>query len=154
MAEIKIYVDGASRGNPGEAAVGIVVLKEGRVVLEHSEYLGQTTNNVAEYKAVQRALEIVKASSDDQIVVCSDSALVVNQLLGRWQIRNSELEKLNSTIQILLSMFSHWPILRKIPRDEVYLRRADELANRILNYGGSCDIRMRRTTTETHSPLS
>jgi len=137
MAEkyCKIYVDGACRGNPGPGSIGIVVLKDEGIAMEHSEYLGQTTNNAAEYTAVQRALELIRVSPNYQIVIFSDSALVVNQILGRWKINDPTLKSLNSTIQILLSMFSHRPILKKLPRNEAYLRRADELANQILDYG-------------------
>lgn len=91
-----INTDGGSRGNPGIAGYGVVIAAEdGRVVFEASEYLGTATNNVAEYSAVVDGLQtIADAGVDGEVVVRADSKLVVEQLSGRWKIKNPEMREL------------------------------------------------------------
>ena len=93
--KLYLYTDGGSRGNPGPAAIGIVIADEkGRILEEHGEYLGTKTNNEAEYYAVIKALELAKKFLPREVVITLDSQLVVNQLKGKYKIRKKHLQEL------------------------------------------------------------
>lgn len=93
--ELKIYIDGASRGNPGPAGIGIVVENfEGKVIHTYRKYIGKATNNVAEYKALIEALRIAKSLGGEELWIYSDSDLLVNQLNERYRVKNETLRKL------------------------------------------------------------
>jgi ribonuclease HI len=104
---VRVACDGGARGNPGPAAIGAVVtaVDDGRVLATVSEYIGETTNNVAEYRAViaglQRAADLGAGSVD----VRADSLLVVNQLLGRWKVKQAHLVPLHREARDLLGRF-------------------------------------------------
>lgn len=126
--ELVVEADGGSRGNPGVAAGGSVVLDPvtGEVLAELGVYVGITTNNVAEYTGmmagVRRALEI---APDAELYVRLDSKLVVEQMSGRWKIKNAALAELAAQARELLTgtpVRFEW-----IPRAEN--SRADRLAN-------------------------
>lgn len=95
-----IYADGGARGNPGPAAIGVVIQIPGGEIKQYSEAIGETTNNVAEYKAVIFALKKAKAllggekASEAEIEIKSDSELVVNQVRGEYKIKNEDLQPL------------------------------------------------------------
>ena len=97
--KIIIFTDGGARGNPGPAGIGAVIQDEhGKVVKEVSAYIGETTNNFAEYEALVRALEEAKkifgeALREMQIEVCMDSELVVRQLEGLYKVKEPALKK-------------------------------------------------------------
>nr|NLD41065.1 reverse transcriptase-like protein [Actinomycetales bacterium] len=96
MTHFLVNTDGGSRGNPGPAGFGFVVTDDrGGVLLERAGFLGRATNNVAEYMAVVVALEeIAAADPSARVTVRADSKLVVEQLSGRWKIKNAELQQL------------------------------------------------------------
>ena len=98
-----LYTDGASRGNPGPAAIGAVIRDSKGVVLARiSRRIGKTTNNQAEYHAVIAALSNSKITSvDESIDICSDSQLIINQLNRRWNIKEDHLRKLAEQIWLL-----------------------------------------------------
>ena len=85
--EVTVSFDGASRGNPGRAAIGVVVLENGIPVREIGETIGVATNNVAEYRALLRGLEEAAALGARAVRIQSDSELVVRQLSGRYQVK-------------------------------------------------------------------
>jgi ribonuclease HI len=119
------YVDGASRGNPGPAGAGIVRVSDGRVVDERTEYLGETTNNVAEYEAVYLALaEAVKLGLDD-VEIRMDSELVYHQLTGRYKIKDKKLVDLYLRISRIRDSIQQLKF-RHVPRKE---NLADRVAN-------------------------
>jgi ribonuclease HI len=90
---IRTNSDGGARGNPGPGAIGVVIRKDGKIVKEYKSAIGKTTNNVAEYKAVIKALEL--ASKFGQEITCYlDSELVVKQLRGEYQVKNAKLKSL------------------------------------------------------------
>lgn len=91
-----VNTDGGSRGNPGPAGYGAVIVdNDGELVMEISVFLGTATNNVAEYSAVVDALETIAAhGGDENVVVRADSKLVVEQLSGRWKIKHPEMQQL------------------------------------------------------------
>ena len=91
MKTIDIYCDGGSRGNPGPAASGSVVVEDGKVVATKAEYLGITTNNQAEYRAVLLGLELMKEFKTTSAHFYLDSQLVVRQIQGRYKVKDPGL---------------------------------------------------------------
>jgi ribonuclease HI len=129
--EISIHADGASRGNPGEAGAGVVFADErGKTLKEWKSYLGQTTNNVAEYRAVLLALEKASALGAESVIINMDSELVVRQLSGEYKVREPHLKALHQKALELLKGFRRYR-LRHVPREEN--RRADQLANEAID---------------------
>ena len=129
----KVYIDGASRGNPGPSGIGVVVLdEEDRLLLEHYEFLGSSyTNNQAEYVALVRALEICSTIFPKGVIhVFSDSELLVRQLTGCYKVRSRNLRELFRSVKRKEKSFSriyyHY-ISRELNK------RADELANRAID---------------------
>ncbi len=92
---LKIYTDGASRGNPGEAAAAAVIYdQEDRLLEEHSRYLGQTTNNVAEYQALLLGLKRAQEMGAAQVEIFADSQLMVKQMQGQYRVKHPGLKPL------------------------------------------------------------
>ncbi len=127
---VTIRVDGASRGNPGPAGIGVVVEADGAPLAEVWEYLGETTNNVAEYRALLRGLDEAQKLSPGEIVVLSDSELLVRQLTGVYKVKAAHLKALNAEAGARLRAFPAARILH-VRREEN--RRADLLANRAID---------------------
>ncbi len=137
-----IYTDGGARGNPGRAAVGIVIKTEnGEVLQEIFRTIGVTTNNVAEYTAVVAALEwlknnkqIYKSTNLQIIQFYLDSVLVVNQLNGKFKVKDSQLRELLLKIRMLEQEVGGQIYYTSIPREKNW--QADALVNRALdNFG-------------------
>ena len=125
--DITVRVDGASRGNPGPSGAGAVVeFGDGRAPRELCSYLGETTNNVAEYSALLLALEEAARHAVSSITVRSDSELLVRQLRGEYKVRAEHLRPLHTEACRRLRVFPAVRILH-VPREEN--RRADSLAN-------------------------
>ena len=97
--------DGGSRGNPGPAAIGALVRNDDSIIEMHSEKIGKATNNVAEYKALIKALGLAVKQTKDEVICILDSELVVKQLLGEYQVHNQELLKLFLQVQKLQENF-------------------------------------------------
>ena len=128
-----VYCDGASRGNPGRAAMGAVVIDPtGKVRHEVSESLGVTTNNVAEYRGLIAGLEAALALGARRVEVRMDSELIVRQAIGRYRVRNPGLIPLHNRLLALRSRFDE-VVFRHVPRGEN--KRADALANQALDRG-------------------
>ncbi|MDQ7820868.1 MAG: ribonuclease HI family protein [Armatimonadota bacterium] len=126
-----LMVDGASRGNPGPAAIGVVVADaRGRVVREIGEFIGQATNNVAEYRALLRALEEARALGAESVDVRSDSELLVSQLRGTYRVKSPDLGPLYLEAVRLLRSFTRYTVT-KVPRGQN--AAADALANQALD---------------------
>jgi len=125
---VKVVVrpDGACRGNPGPAGIGVVVEDaSGRVLVEVSEPIGHATNNVAEYRALLRGLEEARRLGAREVEVRTDSELVARQLLGRYRVRDPHLKELFDAVQRSLAAFDRAAV-RAVPRAEN--ERADRLA--------------------------
>lgn len=94
--DIKVFTDGGARGNPGPAALGVVVTTTDEQILDSfGRYLGETTNNQAEYQAVIAALEHIKQYNPRRATFHIDSELVVKQLNGQYKVKNAELKPLH-----------------------------------------------------------
>lgn len=130
-ARVIAYADGASRGNPGPAAIGIVLLdEEGRELHRSARRLGRATNNQAEYRAAVAALEAALGLGASEVELRMDSELVVRQLRGRYKVRNPRLIPLYKRVLDLRSRFAAFAI-RYVSRAEN--RLADALANQALD---------------------
>ncbi len=126
-----IHTDGGARGNPGPAAVGVVIQdSQGNILKEVGKYLGKATNNQAEYQAVILALEEAKKMQADQIDFYLDSELVVEQLNRRYKIKDQTLGSLFIKIWNLKSQFRQVNFFH-IPREQN--KRADAIVNQVLD---------------------
>jgi len=124
---LRLYTDGASRGNPGEAGAGIVVLDDrGREMIAQGKYLGTCTNNVAEYQALLLGLTEASRIGDGTIDIFLDSQLIVRQIQGVYRVKSSDLQPLFAQVKELLSSFADFTVSH-IPREQN--KRADQLAN-------------------------
>lgn len=131
--KVFIYTDGASRGNPGASAIGIIVFDENRnEVARHAECIGEGTNNQAEYKALIKGLELATAHCRKEIVCFLDSELVVRQLSGMYAIKNQELKRLFFILKSKEDAFSK-VTYNHTRRTNRYISMADNLANKALN---------------------
>jgi probable phosphoglycerate mutase len=133
-----LYADGGSRGNPGASGAGAIVRNEkGETVVEVSEFLGHTTNNVAEYTAVLRALEKLSVllgseAKDTEVLARMDSMLVVRQMKGEWKLKHPGLKPLAARVHDLALLF------KSVEFEHVYRdfnKDADRLANEAMDRG-------------------
>ena len=125
-----IHIDGASRGNPGDAAYAVVIALSGRPPIEESGVLGKETNNVAEYTALIKALEKAKHLGLRRLHIHSDSELVVKQVKGEYKIKNDDLKWLADEARGLMKDFAS-VTLTHVRREQN--KRADELCNQALD---------------------
>ena len=128
---IEIYTDGASRGNPGPGSYAYVIVADDEILQDDAGYLGTTTNNKAEYEAIIHALDYMADHEGQEATLYSDSKLVINQVHGKWQVKDNALEQRHERVQQLLTdidvAFSH------VPRNTRYVERADALCNKVLD---------------------
>jgi len=126
-----LHVDGGARGNPGPAAIGVVIsTPEGEVLDELAETIGVATNNVAEYQGLLRGLERARALGATEVDIINDSELVARQLIGAYKVKHPAMKPLYAEAMAALREFDRWSI-RSVPRAEN--ARADELVNRALD---------------------
>ncbi len=131
MSHLTVNVDGGARGNPGPAAIGVVLRDgEGQVLEEVGETIGEATNNVAEYRALLRGIELAKAHSASDLELIGDSELVVRQVEGRYKVKNAGMKDLHAEVVRLLRDFDVWSI-RHVRRGEN--GDADRLVNEALD---------------------
>ena len=127
MSTLIVWTDGAARGNPGPAGAGAhLTTPEGDVVGEIAEGLGETTNNVAEYTAAIRGLERAAELGATDVVLRSDSQLLINQLTGRYRVKSEHLQPLYRRLRELVRGFERVRF-EHVPRERN--READRLAN-------------------------
>lgn len=132
MARFTVNVDGGARGNPGPAAIGVVLRDaDGQVVEAVGETIGKATNNVAEYRALLRGVELAAAHGATDLELIGDSELVVRQIEGRYKVRNADLKELHAQARAALAGLDNWSI-RHVRRDAN--GDADELVNEALDH--------------------
>lgn len=127
---LKVFTDGASKGNPGKAAIGILINDENdSELIAYKEYIGKATNNVAEYKAFLKSLELLKTFNGniDKVEFFADSELMVKQLNGQYKVKDANLNVLYNETRNLLSHLNITHTINYIPRTENKI--ADKLAN-------------------------
>ena len=132
--KVVVHVDGGARGNPGPAAIGVVVSSPGGEVLDEvSEPIGVATNNVAEYRALLRGLERAHALGAREVEIVNDSELVARQVTGAYKVKHAAMKPLHAGAMAALRDFDRWQI-RSVPRADN--ARADELVNEALDAEG------------------
>lgn len=118
MSRAIVNFDGGSRGNPGPAAIGVVVRDKGGAVLQEvGEKIGEATNNVAEYRALLRGIELAAAHGVSELELIGDSQVVVRQVDGRYKVKNAGLKELHAEAKKALTGFDSWSI-REVRRGE------------------------------------
>lgn len=128
---VKVFTDGASRGNPGPAAIGVVFYDSTDTLLaEHKEVLGEQTNNYAEYMAVIRAMEICKEKSVSKVDFYCDSQLLVKQMLGEYKVKAPQIKPLYEKARSLSQSFTKVGFFH-VRRE--FNKEADALANQALD---------------------
>lgn len=126
-----INIDGAARGNPGHAGIGAVVRDEsGSVLLSVSEYIGETTNNIAEYSALIFSLQAVSEFNPNELRIFSDSELLVHQINGEYKVKNQNLKVYFGRAKDLLQAYRGIKV-RHIERAKN--KEADQLANKAID---------------------
>lgn len=130
---LEMYCDGASRGNPGKASIGVSILKDGIEVLTISRTIGISTNNVAEWTALISGLEACSTMNEDTITVYLDSELVVKQFRGEYKTKHPDLIPLKEKAKALGNQCNNLEV-RHVRREKN--KRADELANAALDNDG------------------
>jgi len=129
--KVVVHVDGGARGNPGPAAIGVVISDPGGEVLDEvAEAIGVATNNVAEYRALLRGVERARALGATEVEIVNDSELVAKQLTGAYKVKHAAMKPLYAQAIAALGAFDGWRI-RSVPRAEN--ARADELVNEALD---------------------
>ncbi|MGZ4195751.1 MAG: ribonuclease HI family protein [Solirubrobacteraceae bacterium] len=126
-----VNVDGGARGNPGPAAIGVVVSDlDGTVIDEVAERIGVATNNVAEWRALLKGIERARALGAREVELISDSELVARQLTGAYKVKHESMKPLHAEALAALRGFDSWRI-RNVRR--AHNARADELVNEALD---------------------
>jgi len=132
--KIYLYVDGAARGNPGPAGIGAVLFDENKKrIKDFYKFLGNATNNIAEYNALIYGLQEALAIGAKEVVVNLDSELVVLQLKGEYRVKNSKLRPLFEQAVHMLDKLDKIEV-KHIDRKEN--KEADKLANKAINLSG------------------
>ena len=120
--------DGGSRGNPGRGAIGTIIRDEEKILKRHGEKIGTCTNNMAEYLALIKALELASEFTKDEITSFLDSELVVRQVLGKYEVRNGKLRPLHLKVLELTKNFRRVYYVH-VPRDDRFQKIADGILN-------------------------
>jgi ribonuclease HI len=131
--KVVVHVDGGARGNPGPAGIGVVVSSEnGDVLRELGERIGPATNNVAEYRALLRGIEVARELGASDVELVNDSELIAKQLTGEYRVKHPAMRPLFDEAIEALRGFHSWSI-RSVPRAQN--ADADALVNQALDAG-------------------
>jgi ribonuclease HI len=135
---LTIFIDGASRGNPGPAGIGVAIFdSKGGSLAEESAYIGRATNNVAEYRALVQALEKAVEMGASRVMIMTDSELLYRQMRGIYRVRDAKLISLFRQAVSLAKEFQGFQLCH-IPRRET--EKADSLANHALDQSLSSEM--------------
>ena len=127
---LEIFTDGASSGNPGPAAIGVVIKENGKTVKTIAKDIGTATNNIAEYTALIFALQEALVQRATKISVFTDSELLYKQVIGKYKIKNAQLKLFFEQVQHLLTGFKVFTI-QHVPREQN--KEADRLAQKAIH---------------------
>ncbi len=131
MQKVIIHTDGGARGNPGPAGIGVVIAdEEGNILKEVSEYIGETTNNQAEYKALIAGLEQAQELGATEVAIFMDSELIVKQVKQEYKVKNADLAPLFVQVWNALQSFKAYTITHV---ERAKNKRADALVNEALD---------------------
>jgi ribonuclease HI len=133
-----IWTDGASRGNPGPASIGVMIKNADKKTLAaKGQVIGRRTNNVAEWEAVRYALECAVHLRAKKVHLRADSQLVIRQLTGEYRVKNEDLRPIYEAVKTLEARIAKGVVYEHVPREEN--READHLANVALDEAGDVD---------------
>jgi ribonuclease HI len=129
--KLVINTDGGARGNPGHAGIGLVIKSDtGEIVYQYGAYIGETTNNVAEYKALIKALEESVHLGGSDLLIQMDSELIVKQMQGIYKIKEPTLKLLAEEVKSLLKQFEKYEF-KHVRRE--FNKEADALVNQAID---------------------
>jgi ribonuclease HI len=129
---LKIYTDGAARGNPGPAASAFLLISGEEIIQKDAIYIGKSTNNTAEYKAIVYALKAAQKIHTGRLQIYTDSILAANQITGKWKINYPHLLNLVKEISLLMKNFQQVDIFH-VKRNHPYIQKCDQLCNERLD---------------------
>ncbi len=132
---LEIYVDGASRGNPGPAAWAYIFVNDGDIIDQKSEYIGRNTNNTAEYSAIINALKNAEDKSRWTIKVYSDSQLAIRQINKEYKIHKEHISKLYNEVYNLCQKYTKVEFFH-VNRNNPFIQQCDTLCNKCLDENG------------------
>lgn len=134
--KVRVYSDGGARGNPGPAAIGVLICDEkGEELEEHQETIGDATNNIAEYTAVIVGLELARKLGAKEIDYFVDSELVARQLSGKYRVKTPHILSLFNQVKASEKNFKR-VTFTQIPRTHEKIRHVDKLVNQALDFAG------------------
>ena len=133
--KLKIYVDGASRGNPGPAASAFLIVHNDKIIHDECDFIGTATNNTAEYRAIINALKVAEEFSRGHIQVYSDSNLAVQQINKKWKINYPHLSKMCREVYKLCEKYEKVEFFH-VGRNNPYIQKCDKLCNERLDAEG------------------
>lgn len=132
--KLVIYTDGASRGNPGSAAIAFLITDGKKILKSHKRFIGECTNNVAEYRALIAALERARKMGEEAVCF-SDSKLMISQLRGEYKVKKPHIKELFGKVKELEKGFDSVEY-RNVRRTNPGIKRVDRMVNQILNHLG------------------
>ena len=136
MSGLNIYTDGGSRGNPGPAAIAFLITDDkGKLLKSHSEYIGIATNNVAEYRAVLRALVMARKCGEGSVACILDSKLVASQLVGSYKVKKAHLKELHKLVKDAEKGFESVSY-EHVRRHDSRIQLVDRMLNKMLDKVG------------------
>ena len=128
--------DGGARGNPGPGAIGVIVRDEDKILIKHASIVGKfVTNNICEYEALIKALELASKVTNEEVTCILDSELVVKQLLGEYRVRHPNMLNLFLKVQKLIENFERVKF-EHVSREDEYQKMADKILNKELDKEG------------------
>ena len=131
--EVFVFVDGACKGNPGPSGIGVEVFdKDGKLLDQKSEYVGDKTNNEAEYEAINQGLSLARKHTRKRVIISSDSEFVIRQVGGRYRIKEDRMEPLCLSILSKEHLFEEVEY-RRCPKENVNIKRVDMYAKQAID---------------------
>jgi len=131
--KVNVYTDGCCRGNPGMGAIGILVMdSEGNILEQHKEPIGHCTNNISEYHAVEKGLDLAVKHTRKMVILFSDSKLVTHQMSGAWRIKKPHLRPLFDKVKQKEARFEK-VVYNHVPRTNQHIQEVDRMANEAID---------------------
>ncbi len=129
---LEVYTDGASRGNPGESAISCVFVQDGHIICVTGTYIGYSTNNLAEYSAILKALREAERYQFTEISIISDNELAIKQINGKYKVKVGHLVSIHNEVIEISKTFKSVSF-KNVSRENKFIRVADRLCNAILD---------------------
>jgi len=124
--------DGGSRGNPGPAALGLIIRDGEKILEEYGEYIGKATNNVAEYHGIIKAMKLALKHTTGEVTCIMDSELIIKQLKGEYKVRHPNMKPLYEEVQKIIPKFKKVHFVH-VKRNQRFQKMADFMVNKALD---------------------